>query len=391
MMKLLNKIFQNMAIVLMAIMLLATFSVPALAGIHVKTVAEGVAPVQSENIAGARQAAIQDALRQAVEQEAGMLMNATSIVKNDDLMEKIYTNTEGYITGYEILREKREKNGLYRVKVQATIKIGALRDTLVKLGIIKAMMDYPRVMVLPYPDESISPESRIAETVIIKYLSDKRFDVVDPGKSSELHQEAKELLKVDTVENVAARVGLKHHAEIVILYGLHAGAAEFDGIMEQVPVSLRSQAVVTTTAQILTAEEQSISGVGKTGDLARKDGARRVAENLVQPMMQNIVSWWSDYTSNGLPYVVTLHTKPGADRLVIAFEKALESITGVVSLAERSSGGGITEMMVKYKGNSAMFKREILDAFYAADGFKNLHTVASKGRFLAFSTQKEKE
>ena len=150
--------------------------------------------------------------------------------------------------------------------------------------------------------------------------------MVDPAKSRELHSEAKELFNVDTLENVAARIGLQHHAEIVILYGLKAGAGEFDGIMENAPVCLRTQAVVTTTAQILTTERQTVTGIGKTTDLARLDGDRRATENLTQAMMQTIVSWWSDYTANGLPYVITLHAQPRADRLVITFQQALEAI-----------------------------------------------------------------
>lgn len=383
-----NKLWQSVAAGIIGAIVLAGFSLSVWADENQKmVVVTGVAVLQGENIAGARQAAVQDALRQAVEQGVGMLMDATSILKNDELMEKIYTNTQGYITRYEIIKERKEQNGLYRVKIQAGVKTGALRDTLVKLGIIKAMMDYPRIMIIPYPQEVISPVVQTAETVLIKHLTGKRFDVVDPTKSRQLHGEAKELFKVDTLENVAARIGLQHHAEIVILYGLKAGAGEFDGIMENAPVSLRTQAVVTTTAQILTAEEQTVTGVGKTADLARLDGAGRAAESLTQAMMQTIVSWWSDYTANGLPYVITLHAQPCADRLVITFQQELEAIPGVVSLTERSSGGGITEMMVKYKGNSALFKREILSALYTRDGFDKLHTVASKGRFMVFSVR----
>ncbi|MDB4444428.1 hypothetical protein N9174_03730, partial [bacterium] len=187
--------------------------------------------------------------------------------------------------------------------------------------------------------------------------------------------------------NVAARIGLKHHAEIVILYRLSVGSAESDGIMEQAPVSLDVKAVVTTTAQVLTAEEQTISGIGNNHDLAARDGARRATESVVNPMMKTIVSWWTDYIANGLPYVVTLHTQPKADRLVIAFQQVVESIPGVVTLTERSSGGGITEMMIKYKGPSTQFKREILSSIYRQRGFENLHTVLSKGRFLVFSVE----
>ena len=154
-----NKLWQSVAAGIIGVIALAGFSLPAWADENQKmVVVTGVAVLQGENIAGARQTAVQDALRQAVEQGVGMLMNATSILKNDELMEKIYTNTQGYITRYEIIKERKERNGLYRVKVQAGVKTGALRDTLVKLGIIKAMMDYPRIMIIPY----LSPAGHLA-------------------------------------------------------------------------------------------------------------------------------------------------------------------------------------------------------------------------------------
>ena len=106
---------------------------------------------------------------------------------------------------------------------------------------------------------------------------------------------------------------------------------------------------------------------------------------MIVPMMEKIVSWWWSYAANGLPYVVTLHTKPGADMQVISFQEQVEAIPGVVSLTERSSGGGITEMMVKYKFGLADFKKAILTRIHGQKGFDKLHTELSKGRFVVFS------
>ncbi|MDY6857526.1 MAG: hypothetical protein SWO11_23050 [Thermodesulfobacteriota bacterium] len=103
--------------------------------------------------------------------------------------------------------------------------------------------------------------------------------------------------------------------------------------------------------------------------------------------MKRIVSWWTDYIANGIPYVITLRTPPRADCIVISFQQAIEFVPGVASLTERSSGRGIMDMMVKYKGNSALFNREILTAAYKRRGFEKLHTVMSKGRFLVFSVK----
>lgn len=347
-------------------------------------IAQGVAPIQGDNLDGAREEALQDALRQALEQGVGMVMDSTSILEDYELMEKVYTHSKGVITSYDILQEQPRGN-LFRLKVKAMIDSGALQQTLVELGIIKPMMDFPRVLVLPYPEEAITDTTRAAETMLIKNLTDKKFEVVDPAKSSQLHNEARQLLKVDTINNVAARIGLQHHAEIVLLYRLQSGQVEFDGVMESAPVTVNGQAIVTTTAQILTADRMVVNGMGQSVDLARQNGASRAADDLAQAMMGKIVSWWWDYTANGLPYVLTLHTKPKADMQIISFQQAIEAMPGVVSLAERSSGGGVTEMMVKYKGSSADFKRLIFTRLSSQKGFSNLHTEASKGRFLVLS------
>jgi len=372
------------SVIMAAFLLLVSLSV-ARAGEEIRsTVATGVAVIKGGNIQGAREDAKNDALRQALEQGVDMLMDATSILQNDDLMEKIYTNTQGCVTSYEIIKEE-ERGGLYRVKIRAMVKTGALRDALVRLGLIKALMDYPRVLVLAFPGQRMTTGYKSAEAIIIKEFTDKRFDLVDPLKSRELYKEAEELFRVNTLENAAARIGLRHHAEIVVLCGLDEGRAEFDGIMESVPVSIRAKAIVTTTAQVLTAEDLTVQGMGKTPELALRDGARKAGEGVSRSLSQRILSWWTDYTANGLPYTIVLRTGSGADLLVIDFEKAVESIPGVLSLTERSSGGGITEMMVRYRMGSADLKREILTRLKGSPGFERLRTVVSKGRFMVFS------
>ena len=350
-------------------------------------VVDGAAPVSGENIEGARNNAVKDALRKAVEQGVGTLMDADSILQDDLLMEKIYTSTRGYITGYKIIKERREQNGLYRVKIRAVVKPGILVDTLIKLGLYKCMMDYPRILVICSPDAQVTDAARAARSVFLKTLVDKHFDLVDPGVSLKLHDDTKSLLKADTINNAAAKLGLEHHAEIVLLYGVKAKPAGFDGMMETASVTMRVKAIVTTTAQILFADEQSISGIGESADIACLNGARRAAENIASPMINGIVSWWADYTANGLPYTIRLKTGKNADRMVFAFQDAVESIPRVVSLTERSSGGGITEMMVKYKGTVSEFKRAIFKRLARDKRFTSLQTEGSKGRFLALKAE----
>ncbi|BBO83082.1 hypothetical protein DSCO28_36480 [Desulfosarcina ovata subsp. sediminis] len=347
--------------------------------------ATGVAAIQGDNIQGARENAIQDALRQALEQGVETLMEADTTIINDDLLEQIHTHAKGYFTGYNVLKEKQDANGLYRVKVRADVKTSELMSTLVQLGLVKQMMDYPRVMFIPHPGNALSDASKSAEDIFIKIFSEKKFDIVDPTQSKKLHGELAQLFKTGGEETVAAKIGLEHHAEIVYLYTLNTSDTQYDGIMENVPVELRVRAIVTTTAQILAAEVKNITGVGQTPEMACIQGTQAATEKACQSLMTTTVSWWADYTANGLPYTITLKTPPKSMHQIIAFQEAIESIPGVMSLTERSSGGGITEMMVKYKYDSAQLKRNIVKKLYGVNGFEKLDVPVSKGRFMVLS------
>ncbi|MBT4286774.1 MAG: hypothetical protein HOJ48_13630 [Desulfobacula sp.] len=382
-MKRIRDMFHKIMILCMAFVTI--FVSASYADTEIVTIAEGVALIQGDNIVGAKENAKNDALRQALEQGIGMLMDAETILKNDDLMEKIYTHSTGYIKNYTIIKEGEDKSGIYRVTIRAVTKTETLRNTLTHLGLIHQMVDYPRIMILPFPDKGMISLAEAAEAILVQQFTDRHFELVDPAKSKQLHNEAKDLLKVDTINNIAAKIGLQHQAEIVILYSVDTGASEFDGMMETATATMTTRAIVTTTAQILTADNKTLSGLGKTPELAFTKAANSAAQSCAEKLIPSIVSWWDNYTANGLPYIITLKTPPKADRLIILFQQNMESIPGVVSLSERSSGGGITEMMVKYKGKSTDLKRAVLSIMFKHASFKDLYTVIIKGRFMVFS------
>ena len=78
-MKSFNWLLKNTLIGILSMALLwVCITLPAFAQEKQKTViATGVASIQGDNISGARQSAIQDALLQALEQGVGMVMDAT--------------------------------------------------------------------------------------------------------------------------------------------------------------------------------------------------------------------------------------------------------------------------------------------------------------------------
>src|SRR5688572_5551513 len=82
---------------------------------------EGVAAVVNNDVAIARDRAIDDAKRKAVEQVAGAQVSSESITENFQLVEdKIYSRAAGFVKNYKILSELKDQSGVYHVKIQAS-------------------------------------------------------------------------------------------------------------------------------------------------------------------------------------------------------------------------------------------------------------------------------
>ena len=76
---------------------------------------------------GSERTALNDAKRQAVEQQVGTYVDSRTYVENYQVIhDRIYTQTEGYIKDYRIIN-KNYFNGIWTVEIQADISDAKLR------------------------------------------------------------------------------------------------------------------------------------------------------------------------------------------------------------------------------------------------------------------------
>ena len=91
--------------------------------------AEGVAMVQQGALDIARDAAVEDAQKRAVEQAIGILIDSQTQVENYQVIsDKILSQTKGYIKRYSIAGEVNE-GSLLRVRINAEVALGKLVTT----------------------------------------------------------------------------------------------------------------------------------------------------------------------------------------------------------------------------------------------------------------------
>jgi len=106
--------------------------------------ADGIAAIQSSNLAQARDQAISQALRSAIAKTIHSSVSPDVLaVSKAVLNEKIYPITERYIVRYRILREA-EQDGAYAVKIAATVDTAGLKRDLRRHGVPAGKADEAR-------------------------------------------------------------------------------------------------------------------------------------------------------------------------------------------------------------------------------------------------------
>jgi len=111
-------------------------------------VATGSGPAPSREVADARDLALREALRSAVEQAVGRMLPVQRIVRYYPLIgERILDRSMTYVQDYQIVHETKGPQ-LYRVTVQTALYMDRLRQDLQQLGLFLADAERPIVVVL---------------------------------------------------------------------------------------------------------------------------------------------------------------------------------------------------------------------------------------------------
>lgn len=347
----------------------------------------GYGAIVGNDQASARARAISDAYQRAVEQVLGTMVEARTFIQNDLMIRsEIYSRSDGYIKTHKILSEGPDR-GRYRVTTQVTVSRQPINNDLVRLGLVQVAVDNPRVMILYDPGEARVPaHAEFAEQEFIRLFTERQFNLVDPDTAWRLHREAGELLRVESIENVAARLSLQHNAEVVVVYRLDAVHTGTDGIFEQGRATIIGRAIATTTAHLLGALTKTANGAAETPERAVADASTKAATEVANYLMSRMSNWWVSYVKNGIPYTVILESKPKR-RLEAKFTDHLGGITGVVALNLRACGGDLCEYQVTYRGTTARLQRAILDAVATVRGLEQLSTKSIQGSDLVFTVK----
>ena len=301
---------------------------------------------------------MESALRAAVEQVIGTMVDSETLVQNNQLLsDKIYTQTSGYISNYKIVKEKPDTDtNIYSVTVEATVKSGSLQDDLNSLGVLMRRMKMPRVCV------AIQEAGWTASTQLQQMLRDKGFLVVDTGEQFHNEQFTREFWGMS--ETGQTDLLKKYGAEVVIL-GSAAGAAGSN--------------IGNTEHEVLPGE-RGLQGAqdrhqGGPGFGERQRHRRPGGPGRASPRRSSRPPTWPATTSSGRSSkqwskeatssrILTLVLQGvGAGEAEKIADKLRQQGRGIQDIVVRDSGQGAATLNVTMQGDASDLAQEVTKVF----------------------------
>ena len=228
----------------------------------------------------ARDEAIRDALRNAVEQAAGLFIQSQTKTENYQLVhDVILSRARGFVKKFTILNEKRNDEGVYIVNIKAEVVTKAVADDWLSMRALLIQKGMPRMMV--HVVEAVDGQSTGRHTaqarfenILLKYgIPQVNQDQVKENDRRDL--EAARL--ADDLNKMAAISG-RYKADVVIVGKSRATLTQSKEVYG-IPVhfytgDVEMRAVRTANAKLLFSDSVSAS----QGDRNKTEAARQALD-----------------------------------------------------------------------------------------------------------------
>ena len=343
---------------------------PALASAAATVEAEGQAMVKNGDEPAARDRALEDAQRKAVESAVGTMISAETVMENYQIIsDRILAKSSGYIKNYNIVSSGAE-NGIYKVVIKALVATGNLSSDVDAISALLKRKGMPRVFVV-VPEailgstamttgQSGTMNMQSAESGLIAALQNAGFLIVDPDVLTGKLEISQIYRKGDVDNGMAKKIGSLSGAEVVI-YGRAAVQVSNLSVLKSkvARASANIRAVNVQTGQIIA---MSTLNHPKKAPAAYHDAVgtillKKVGEAAAADLIKQIVKQWQKDTSGATRIVLTV--KGVKFRSAKQLKAAMGEMRGVSSIQRRSLKRGVAVFDVNVKAGVENFANSL--------------------------------
>ena len=301
--------------------------------------------------------ALHDAMRQAVESEVGVLVDSKTYVENYRLIrDQIYTHSEGYIAGYEIISSEA-KEGYREVTIRADVREELLNvDLMTKLqkkAVIRANMQDPRIGVIVV-DEGGREYSSV-ENALITGLQKNGFSRIVDLSRIEASVKNRVAGAVFDGDYSLSDILSSHFNVDYLVTGRVAVDANGIPLVEDYPViGSLNNVIVRLSVRMINANSGEILYAGSAdgqsfnlGAKAKKEAMQKATTPIVRELSKAAVK----KAANPEQHVTILVTEGALGTISEAYAKISE-VPGVAGVYTRMKQSGVLQIDVDYLGTA---------------------------------------
>ncbi len=332
---------------------------------------KGVAGIFSNDIGLARDQAIDDALRKAVEQTLGTFVQSSTIVENNMLVEdNILSWSNGYVRKHNVVREGKADAQTYEVTVQAEVEMANLRNDWDGLQNLLNKMGNPRVMFMI--DEKNIGDSRnryhylsvdinITENTLLNKFLENGFECVDPATVRENLQQDQAIAVLQGNTKMAAAIAKKLGAEVVVTGKTIAKVATgFNlGGMKSCQANITARVIKADIATIIATGTAHAAYPHIDEVTGGTEAIKKATNKLSGELLNKITQKWKDEFYKSTTVKVVIHGIKSFTQVNDFKNTVKYLIRGVKDIYNRNIAGSMAELDVKLTGNANQLAREL--------------------------------
>ena len=303
-----------------------------------------------------KDAAIEQAKRDAVEVGLGAYISSETVVTATPLTDNIYSKAQGFVKTFKVVSESKGPDGNWEVTISA--EVTAILDEVMQdeaaLQTLMSSMNRPRIIFLVREQNLIdNVPTDFAETKLLSQFVNKGFDVVDRQLVQALKGEPDYEDALSGNVAAAAKVASQLGADIIVIgtakissgglfYGMTSGQADINGKIVRVDTG-EILAVVPNAHGKKPHISPTTAGVNAMNDAAGKLGTE---------IIRQLIQKWSTQQSNFIKVYIVLKN---ADFMTyMGFETFLkaQTVNGIRNAYSKSLNEGMAEYEVEFEGKA---------------------------------------
>jgi len=313
-------------------LLLLLLLMPAAVWSGEKVTARGVSFFEEGREAIAREKALDEAKRAAIEQAVGTRIESKTVVENFQVSrDQVFSHATGYLKNLEILSEEKTDLGTFEVEISAEVEIAALVNDLDRFKKILGWQKNPRVSILVDPDldKAYVATARKTASRLGRKLKSEGFRVFDAATAD------------TSGMGLVVRLGLEIASSQSAYQGVKLTLHE---------ISLRTDVLRTGEGEILASASAVKSLPGSNRLQVLDKGAKQCVDSVWKDLRRQLTRLWEKelYSQRQIDLVVKNITSHAEAEEVGAILKS--DASGMVDVQLLSFKKKRAEFSIQYNG-----------------------------------------